>query len=45
MGVIAEQIKFLQEQAMRVMQEAKVNADLNHAAGCVRRRHSGLGGG
>lgn len=32
LGVIAEQIKFLQEQALRVMQEAKVNADLNHAA-------------
>lgn len=32
LGVIAEQIKFLQQQAMRVMKEAKLNADLNHAA-------------
>jgi hypothetical protein len=32
LGVIAEQIKFLQAQALRVMQEAKLNADLNHAA-------------
>jgi len=32
LGVIAEQIKFLQQQALRVMQEAKLNADLNHAA-------------
>jgi len=32
LSIIAEQIKFLQQQALQVMQEAKVNADLNHAA-------------
>merc|ERR1712168_81145 len=32
LSVIAEQIKFLQSQAMAIMKEAKLNADLNHAA-------------
>ena len=32
LSVIAEQIQFLQAQAMTIMKEAKLNADLNHAA-------------
>jgi len=32
LSVIAEQIKFLQRQALTILEEAKLNADLNHAA-------------
>ena len=32
LSVIAEQIKFLQRQAAVILEEAKLNADLNHAA-------------